>query len=267
RGRAASHAGGARARRASPAPLTGGFYAAPLAEAGTRFAREACLRVSRFPQEKQTMRKSRWAALAAVMLGSLVFLATDNSAAPGPAKKAGPDPKEWDRVVDRAIAYLRSTQADDGSWSGKQSPGVTGIVLTGLLKTGKVSTRDPMIEKGLKYVESLINTEKGHIAGKDPRVGLQNYVTCVNVMAMVSADRDSYKKVVKDAIKFLKQLQWDEGEGKKKDSDFYGGAGYDSKSRPDLSNTQFFLEAMVAAGVPKDDPALKSALIFVSRCQ
>ena len=47
----------------------------------------------------------------------------------------------------------------------------------------------------------------------------------------------------------------------------YGGAGYDSKSRPDLSNTQFFLDALKAAGVPKDDPALKKALIFVSRCE
>ena len=39
--------------------------------------------------------------------------------------------------------------------------------------------------------------------------------------------------------------------------DFYGGAGYDSKSRPDLSNTQMFLDALKAAGVPKDDPALQ----------
>ena len=54
--------------------------------------------------------------------------------------------------------------------------------------------------------------------------------------------------------KFLKELQWDEGEGKTQKDDFYGGAGYDSKSRPDLSNTQFFLDALVAAGVPKDDP-------------
>ena len=49
--------------------------------------------------------------------------------------------------------------------------------------------------------------------------------------------------------------------------DFYGGAGYDSHSRPDLSNTQFFLDALVAAGVPKDDPAYKKAAVFVSRCQ
>src|SRR5262249_30890653 len=70
-----------------------------------------------------------------------------------------------------------------------------------------------------------------------------------------------------DATEFLKKLQWDEGEGKDEKDDFYGGAGYDSKSRPDLSNTQMFLDALKAAGVDKDDAALKKAMIFVSRCQ
>jgi squalene-hopene/tetraprenyl-beta-curcumene cyclase len=208
------------------------------------------------------MGKRRWAAwtLALAIAGAAL-------AAAGPETKAAPDARTWDETVDKAIAYLRKTQAADGSWSEKQSPGITGIILTGLLKTGKVGPKDPMIEKGLKYVESLINPKAGHIAGKDPRVQLQNYVTSVNVLALTAADRDSYKAVVADAAKFLRQLQWDEGEGKKPSDDFYGGAGYDSKSRPDLSNTQFFLDALVAAGVSRDDPAFKKAITFVSRCQ
>jgi squalene-hopene/tetraprenyl-beta-curcumene cyclase len=173
----------------------------------------------------------------------------------------------WDDSVDRAIAFLRKTQAADGSWGAKQSPGITGIIVTGLLRTGKVDARDPMIDRALTYIESLVNPQAGHIAGKDPHVKLQNYVTCVNVQALVAADRPAYKAVVKDAVAFLRKLQWDEGEGKDAKSDFYGGAGYDSKSRPDLSNTQLFLDALVAAGVPRDDPAFKRALVFVSRCQ
>lgn len=174
---------------------------------------------------------------------------------------------EWDRVVESANRYLRTTQAEDGSWSGKQSPGITGIVLTGLLQTGKIDASDPVIARGLKFVESLINTKAGHIAGQDPKVQLQNYVTCVNLVALVSANRQSYKAVVNDAVRFLKQLQWDEGEGKQPSDDYFGGAGYDSKSRPDLSNTQFFVEALAEAGVPKNDPALQKALTFISRCQ
>jgi len=184
-----------------------------------------------------------------------------------PPMKVGPDPDLWNKAVDKAIDYLKTSQAEDGSWSKEKNPGVTGIVVTGLLDTGRVNSKDPFVAKGLKYIESLINPKAGHIAGKDPKVQLQNYVTSVNVMALVAADRDTYKQVIGDAVKFLKKLQWDEEEGKNPSDDFYGGAGYDSTSRPDLSNTQFFLDALKAAGVPKDDPALKKAMVFVSRCQ
>src|SRR2546422_455251 len=78
---------------------------------------------------------------------------------------------------------------------------------------------------------------------------------------------DKYRAVIGDAVVFLKKLQWDEGDGKGREDDYYGGAGYDSKSRPDLSNMQTFLEGLKAAGVPPDDPAYQKALIFVSRCQ
>jgi squalene-hopene/tetraprenyl-beta-curcumene cyclase len=182
-------------------------------------------------------------------------------------KKLGPAQKDWDAIIDKALAYCKKAQGEDGSWSGNASPGVTGVVLTGILTTGKLSAKDPMVEKGLKYVESLINPKAGHIAGKDPKNQLLNYVTCINVLALTAAERDSYKTVVKDATKFLRELQWDDSHGKPKTDDFFGGAGYDSKSRPDLSNTQFFLDALVAAGVPKNDPAFQKAIVFVSRCQ
>jgi squalene-hopene/tetraprenyl-beta-curcumene cyclase len=178
------------------------------------------------------------------------------------------DARQWDRTVDRALNYLRTTQAADGSWDRQRSPGITGVVLTGILGTGKVSPDDPLAARALGYIESLVNPQAGHIAGRDAKVQLQNYVTSVNVMALSAANRaDRYKKVIGDAAAFLKKLQWDEEEGKGPDSDFYGGAGYDSQTRPDLSNTQFFLDALQAAGVPKEDPALKKALAFVSRCQ
>lgn len=183
------------------------------------------------------------------------------------AGRAAEPQKEWDRVVDRGIDYLKHSQAEDGTWSkGGFTPGVTGVALTGLLQTGKVTPNDPVADLALKYIESLIDPKTGHIAGKE-NVHLQNYVTSINVMALMAANRDSYKQVIGDAVKFLKKLQWDEDEGKAPGDDFYGGAGYDSKSRPDLSNTQFFLEALHEAGLSKDDPALQKALIFVSRCQ
>ncbi len=181
---------------------------------------------------------------------------------------AAPPKAEWQAVVDKAVAFLKANQKPDGSWgTAPQAMGVSGIVVTGLLKTGVAPDAEPAA-KGLTYIESLVNPKAGHIAGADPRVGLQNYVTSVNLMALVAAKRDAkYKAVVGTASDFLRKLQWDDGEGKTEKDDFYGGAGYDSKSRPDLSNTHFFLDALKAAGAGKDDPAIKKAMVFVSRCQ
>ncbi|MFM7540756.1 MAG: hypothetical protein ACKO9Z_13960, partial [Planctomycetota bacterium] len=36
-----------------------------------------------------------------------------------------------DAVAAKAVAYLRKTQEENGGWSTKLSPGVTGIVVTG----------------------------------------------------------------------------------------------------------------------------------------
>jgi squalene-hopene/tetraprenyl-beta-curcumene cyclase len=206
------------------------------------------------------MKTLHWLTVVVVVAVALLAALVPGDAADVP--KA-----DYDAVVDKAVAYLKKSQAEDGSWSKEKSIGITAIALTGLLESGKVKPSDPVAEKALKYIESLVNVKEGHIAGQDPRNQLKNYVTSVNVMALGAARRDTYKAVIGDAVKYLKKLQWDDEEGKAPTSDFYGGAGYDSKSRPDLSNTQFFLDALKAAGVPKDDPAFKRAMVFVSRCQ
>jgi squalene-hopene/tetraprenyl-beta-curcumene cyclase len=180
----------------------------------------------------------------------------------------GPDANDYHQMIDKAVAFLRKQQAEDGSFSKDRSLGVTGVVVTGLVQSGRVDRSDPTVAKGLKFLESLVNTSEGHIAGDKPRDQLKNYVTSVNVMAFAAADRNGkYKQIVDDAAHYLTGLQWDDAEGKPRSNNFYGGAGYDSKSRPDLSNTQFFLDALKAAGLPKDDPAFQRAVIFVSRCQ
>lgn len=184
----------------------------------------------------------------------------------GGSSSAGKSPSAG-QLIDKANRFLDTAQSTDGSWSSGRSPGVTGIVITGMLRTGR-SPDQPTVARGLKNIESLINAREGHIAGKDPRVQLKNYVTSVNVMALTAAKQeDKYRKVIADAAAFLKQLQWDEAEGKQPGDDFYGGAGYDSQSRPDLSNQQFFLDALKDAGIPSTDPAVQKALVFVSRCQ
>lgn len=179
-----------------------------------------------------------------------------------------PAERSIDAVADDAIAFLRKAQAADGSFSADRNIGITGIVVTGALQSGRVKRDDPLIVKALSSVEKLVNKQEGHIAGKDPRQGLKNYVTAVNMMAFAAAnDGGQYAEVLKDAAKFLKGLQWDETEGVAKSDPRYGGFGYDSKGRPDMSNTQFAIDALKAAGMKPTDESFQKAVVFVSRSQ
>jgi squalene-hopene/tetraprenyl-beta-curcumene cyclase len=200
--------------------------------------------------------------LLALSIGFLFSLLPDTT-----AQEAKEDPAK--AMAAKAAAYLKKSQNADGSWSpSPQNRGVTGLVVAGLIWTGTGPGDEPSA-KGLKFIESLVNAKEGHIAGNDSKAGLVNYTTSINIMALTAAGQaDKYKSVTGNAVKYLKEYQWDEEKGKKQDSDYYGGAGYaGGKSRPDLSNTAFFLEALKSAGVPKEDPAFKKALVFVSKYQ
>jgi squalene-hopene/tetraprenyl-beta-curcumene cyclase len=185
------------------------------------------------------------------------------------ALPAQPVLDQYTAIRTKAAAFLKTSQNEDGSWSAApQNRGVTGIVVTGLIRTGTAPADEPAA-KGVRFIESLVNAKEGHIAGNDSKAGLINYTTSINIMALAAADRgEKYKGVIGNATKYLKSYQWDEGRGKSADTDYYGGAGYaGDKSRPDLSNTAFFLEALKTAGVGQDDPAFKKAAVFVSKCQ
>jgi squalene-hopene/tetraprenyl-beta-curcumene cyclase len=176
--------------------------------------------------------------------------------------KVGPDPQAVRAVLDRAVAYLKSNQAKDGSFSAQRTgPGVTALVVAGLVRNG-YGTNDPLVARSIRYLESQVKKDGG-IYNKF----LANYTTSVALMAFPEVNLGSkYDTIIKNGSKFLKGLQQDGGEDGVKDARF-GGVGYDKSSRPDLSNTQFFIDALIASGVSKDDPAVKNALKFVSRCQ
>jgi squalene-hopene/tetraprenyl-beta-curcumene cyclase len=167
------------------------------------------------------------------------------------------------KAVEKGIDYLKSSQADDGSWTTTKTVGITGIVVNALLDSG-VSKNDPAVQKALKHLEGFVQDDGGIYIPKSTH---RNYETCIALMAFSAADKKEYATLIKNADKFLRELQWDEGENKEPSDTYYGGAGYGGSSRPDLSNTQFLLEALKTAGATKEDPAFKKALIFVSRTQ
>jgi len=88
------------------------------------------------------------------------------------------------------------------------------------------------------------------------------------MMALAAANKDGkYNEVLKNGSKFVIGLQWDDEQGIAKTDPYYGGFGYDGKSRPDLSNTSFALEALQAAGIPSTDPVFKRASTYITRSQ
>jgi len=175
------------------------------------------------------------------------------------SKESGPSAADVEKVVAKARAYLKSSQNADGSFSPKiAGPGVTAVVVAGLLKNG-VSAEDPVVAAGLKYLEGQVQKDGGIYNER-----LANYVTSVGVMALSEANtKGKYDAVLKNAAAFLKTTQ----QGGPDDELKFGGFGYDGKLRPDVSNTAFVVEAMIAAGVPKDDPAIQKALKFLGKCQ
>ncbi len=191
------------------------------------------------------------------------FMVADEPAAKSPAPS--PDAKTYQQTVDRAIQFLRTKQAADGSYSAKFGPGVTAVAVTGLLRVG-LGPDDPTVAKSLKYLEKFIHRDGGIYLADDM---VQNYETSLALVCFHEANRDHrYDKIMKNAERFLKSIQWGgEAQPVGKDNLADGGAGYGKHKRPDLSNTQFFLDALQAAGDGPDDPAVKRALIFVSRCQ
>jgi squalene-hopene/tetraprenyl-beta-curcumene cyclase len=189
-------------------------------------------------------------------------------AAPGSAqeKKGLKGPKSWEEVTAAAAAYLKTTQADDGSWSKATHPGITGVVLTGLLKSGAAKAGDPVAAKGLKFVEGLADTKEGHLAVGE-QIRHKFYTTSVNLQALKASGDKKYDPVVAAAAAYFKAGQVGAADKKTQDDPNYGGFGYGPGTRGDVSNTHFALDALVAAGTPKDDPAFKRAVVFVSRCQ
>lgn len=183
------------------------------------------------------------------------------------AQEAKSDRPEFAKVVSQGLAYLRETgQESDGSFSPRMGSGITSLAVTAALRH-EVPLDDPLVAQGLKALEGYVKPDGG-IYGSGR---LKNYETCVAIMCLVEANRRAgdgrYDETLAHAESFIRGLQIGQAGDVKPDDQEFGGVGYSGKERPDLSNTSYLIEALVALGAPDNDPALQRALAFVSRCQ
>ena len=170
---------------------------------------------------------------------------------------AAPTADAFKPVVDKAVAFLKSSQKDAGNFFPKAGePGLTALVVATLLRNG-VTADNAVVKKSIAYLESNVKPDGGIYENS-----IGNYTTCLAIMAFQEMNKGGqYDKIIQNAVAYVKGIQHADDPKAVE----YGGVGYDKKSRADLSNTNFMVEALLAAGVSKDDPAIKKALVYVEQ--
>jgi len=133
------------------------------------------------------------AVTLAGVTGGIVVTLLDS--APGSTR---PVPKGSGMVSSPSRPYfLKGSQAEDVSWGKERAPDHRRRV-DGVLSTGNLDLTTPLAKHGLQYIEHHRSSIPAahHIAGKDAEGPVaKNYVTSVNVMALVAANReDRYKR-------------------------------------------------------------------------
>jgi squalene-hopene/tetraprenyl-beta-curcumene cyclase len=181
------------------------------------------------------------------------------------------DPRETRLAAyEKGLDFLRS-KAVEGKWGppGKADPGITALVASAFLeRPGGVAEKDRALVDGAAAWLRGMQKPDGGIYDQ----GNANYTTALAVQALALHGSEADRAAVAKAAGFLRRMQFAEegGEGRVVDrKDLrYGGVGYGSDpTQPDLSNTQFALESLRAAGVPESDPAFQRALVFLRRSQ
>jgi squalene-hopene/tetraprenyl-beta-curcumene cyclase len=210
-----------------------------------------------------------------------VVLAAAAVVAPGSALKAAPAqgaanvqqaevPDKAQQVIDKATGFLKAQQKPDGGWQdGTEPPAITAIVLKAYLQDPHHNQDQALIDKGFKKLLSYQQPD-GSIASDV----LATYNTAIAISTFAAAD-SKYKDAQDKALQYLRSIQWsDKIQGVKDRSKHvdesnpnYGGWGYGSRGRADLSNVQMALDALHDSGLKSDDPAYQAALKFITRTQ
>ncbi len=182
-----------------------------------------------------------------------------------------------DAALRRGAAFVLSRQEADGSWM--HHPAITALAATALLQMppNAVPEGAAAAAKAIDFVKGAAKPD-GSIwtpgEGQYP-----NYSTAISLIALVAADRPADREIMRKARQFIMGPSSQFVQVPETDPSF-GGIGYGKSGRPDLSNTQWALEALyVSRHLDRepytDDPARPQqaelawgrAVTFLTRCQ
>lgn len=185
---------------------------------------------------------------------------------------------DFKAAVDKGTRWLVARQNPDGGYGpygdGPQfrvknasDVGITAFVLYAIARNprGYTAVDGPYISKAVDLLLSRQQPDGGVYDPKDPT--LQNYRTSVAVLALTALDRVKYREAVQRAQGFIKEQQFSASKGyDPKQHVSYGGIGYGSALRGDLSNTQLGAEALAESGLSGSDELWQGLTVFVTRC-
>ena len=200
-------------------------------------------------RKKEQKRIATFISITTVAVGFLLVLpalsATSEAAEPPPDSMV----KKTRASIDRGVKYLLDHQKENGSWRNMAS--ITGLAVMALHDSESERYAD-QIEKAVKQGRSFIldhARDNGAIAAK--REKYLTYATSICLTALATLDNSEDRDVMRKARQFLFDMQLDEDHPQyevSKDNPAYGGWAYGSgkpeKPSPNLSTTQFALQAL-----------------------
>ena len=229
------------------------------------------------------------AAFAVLILTSFLICCGDSkdqepATDPGTAAKATMDdgktglaPKPIDKrikdAIDVGIKFVQQYQDPATGYVGfspadkekTRHPGIAAMTALAYMNSPRhytVADDGPWVRNILKWLVSL-QKDDGSIFERTSA----NYVTSLALAALVKGGPKRYADAIEKARDFIVRLQAREDTGYQPNDRFYGGVGYGSDLRPDLSNAQFAIEAVKAADLPADHPFYTRAVKFLERSQ
>jgi squalene-hopene/tetraprenyl-beta-curcumene cyclase len=178
-----------------------------------------------------------------------------------PAKIDLSTAKEIDHSIKIGLKWLYDQQEDDGSW--QHYPAISALVLSAFLRAHpSITTEEPVIDNGFKFLQACVKPDGGIYLDDLPA-----YNTAICLTAFKDANNPEFKTIILNAEKFLMGIQMDESEDYTADSLYYGGVGYDSDNRPDLSNLQWAIEALSMDDMKPTDPEIQYSEEEIERMQ
>jgi squalene-hopene/tetraprenyl-beta-curcumene cyclase len=200
----------------------------------------------------------KFAILLLILLIIPMFVIPDNG---NPSKIDLSTAKEIDHSIKIGLKWLYDQQEEDGSW--QHYPAISALVLSAFLRAHpSITTDEPVINNGFKFLQTCVKPDGGIYLDDLPA-----YNTAICLAAFKDANNPEFKSIIRNAEKFLMGIQMDESDDYTADSLYYGGVGYDSDNRPDLSNLQWAIEALAMDDMQPTDPEVKYSEEELERMQ